>query len=147
MQVRIISCAHEVILQAARENLRHALRVSLLMLPPTFTAQELYMVSECATARRASPADRTCRDLLTSRTLTSIYACVCVPSALRFILCGSWNTSFISARHVRHVQTIAGLSYTGDFRMVFGENPNKVANIVLKSLDHFHSLYSPVLEV
>lgn len=38
---------------------------------------------------------------------------------------------------------IAGLSYRGDFRMTFGENPKKVKNIVTKNLAHFHELYSP----
>jgi len=45
------------------------------------------------------------------------------------------------------VQRIAALSYTGDFRMVFGENPNKVSNIVTANLPHFHALYAPVLAV
>lgn len=40
---------------------------------------------------------------------------------------------------------IAGLSYAGDFRMAFGENPDKVANIVSGSAAHFHMLYSPLL--
>ena len=41
--------------------------------------------------------------------------------------------------------TVAGLSYTGDWRMVFGENPHKVANIVQAQLPLFHALYGPVL--
>ena len=40
---------------------------------------------------------------------------------------------------------IAGLSYAGDFRMTFGEHPDKVANIVSGSAVHFHVLYSPLL--
>jgi hypothetical protein len=32
------------VLAAARENLRHALRTALLLLPATFTAEQLYMV-------------------------------------------------------------------------------------------------------
>jgi Phosphatidate cytidylyltransferase, mitochondrial len=43
--VRIIECDDPVILAAARENLRHALRCALLLLPPTFTAEELFTVS------------------------------------------------------------------------------------------------------
>jgi translocator assembly and maintenance protein 41 len=86
LQVRIIKCDHNWVKQAARENLRHALRAALLMLPSTFTSEQLFLA-------------------------------------------------------------LAGLSYIGDFRMVFGENPNKVANIVTKSMDHFHKLYDPVLEV
>ena len=38
---------------------------------------------------------------------------------------------------------VAGLSYAGDWRMRFGEDPNKVANIALGSLSAFHALYSP----
>lgn len=36
---------------------------------------------------------------------------------------------------------IAGLSYRGDPRMTFGENPRKVKNIVSANLPHFHDLY------
>lgn len=82
--VRILRCTQPRILAAARENLRHALRASLLMLPRYFSAVQLYTA-------------------------------------------------------------VAGLSYTGDFRMVVGENPDKVNNIVAGSLPQFHSLYSPLL--
>ena len=40
---------------------------------------------------------------------------------------------------------IASLSYAGDWRMVFGENPHKVANIVDAQLPRFFALYGPVL--
>jgi hypothetical protein len=40
---------------------------------------------------------------------------------------------------------IASLSYTGDWRMVFGENPHKVANIVVAQLPRFFALHGPVL--
>lgn len=40
---------------------------------------------------------------------------------------------------------ITGLSYHGDFRMIFGENKQKISNIVLPQLDHFKQLYEPVL--
>lgn len=43
-QVRILSCSQPRILSAARENLRHALRAALLMLPARFTATQLYTV-------------------------------------------------------------------------------------------------------
>ncbi|KAI9308994.1 mitochondrial matrix Mmp37 [Cunninghamella echinulata] len=42
-------------------------------------------------------------------------------------------------------EKIAGISYVGDFRMVVGENPNKVKNIVGAQLDHFHRLYISLL--
>ncbi|KAG1474429.1 hypothetical protein G6F56_000362 [Rhizopus delemar] len=41
---------------------------------------------------------------------------------------------------------IAGISYKGDFRMVVGENPKKVENIVSSQMDHFHRLYSGLLD-
>ncbi|XP_071817345.1 phosphatidate cytidylyltransferase, mitochondrial-like isoform X2 [Apostichopus japonicus] len=42
--------------------------------------------------------------------------------------------------------TIAGLSYHGDFRMTFGENKNKVHNIVKPNLKHFQEYYRGFLE-
>eukprot|EP00904_Undaria_pinnatifida_P001568 jgi/Undpi1/11411/HiC_scaffold_30.g13708.m1 len=42
--------------------------------------------------------------------------------------------------------TVAGLSYTGDFRMYFGENPDKVKNIVTSTLGKFQDLYAPALK-
>ncbi|XP_032680728.1 phosphatidate cytidylyltransferase, mitochondrial [Odontomachus brunneus] len=41
---------------------------------------------------------------------------------------------------------ITGLSYHGDFRMIFGENKQKINNIVLPQLQHFKQLYEPVLK-
>lgn len=41
---------------------------------------------------------------------------------------------------------LAGLSYAGDFRMVFGEDRNKIANIVSANMDAFKELYADVLE-
>ncbi|KAJ3383334.1 Protein RRP5 [Entophlyctis sp. JEL0112] len=40
---------------------------------------------------------------------------------------------------------IVGLSYLGDFRMTFGENPRKIQNIVNAQSDELRALYAPVL--
>lgn len=47
---------------------------------------------------------------------------------------------------IEFYKIIAGLSYNGDFRMIFGENQEKVNNIVLSQLTYFRQLYSPILQ-
>lgn len=41
---------------------------------------------------------------------------------------------------------ITGLSYNGDIRTWFAENPNKVENIVSGNYDYFNELYKPIIQ-
>uniref|UniRef100_A0A8D0HT54 Phosphatidate cytidylyltransferase, mitochondrial n=1 Tax=Sphenodon punctatus TaxID=8508 RepID=A0A8D0HT54_SPHPU len=41
---------------------------------------------------------------------------------------------------------IAGLSYSGDFRMIIGEDKAKVQNLVMPNVPHFQKLYSSILQ-
>lgn len=40
---------------------------------------------------------------------------------------------------------ITSLSYTGDFRMVVGEDRNKIRNVVTPNIEHFKTLYMPFI--
>ncbi|GAA5883451.1 hypothetical protein JCM16303_003804 [Sporobolomyces ruberrimus] len=51
-----------------------------------------------------------------------------------------------SFTEIQLFETIAGLSYQGDFRMKVGENPHKVRNIVAAQLPAFRSLYGGLLK-
>ncbi|KAL8279567.1 hypothetical protein RQP46_008129 [Phenoliferia psychrophenolica] len=51
-----------------------------------------------------------------------------------------------SFTEVQLFETIAGLSYRGDFRMAVGENPLKVRNIVRAQLGDFRRLYGGLLK-
>ncbi|XP_052272135.1 phosphatidate cytidylyltransferase, mitochondrial-like [Dreissena polymorpha] len=73
-------------------------------------------------------------------------------------LISALNTNLCSALHVAALllpekfseedlyTMITGLSYSGDFRMTFGEDKGKVGKIVKPNLQHFKELYHPVIE-
>ncbi|XP_004345447.1 MMP37-like protein [Capsaspora owczarzaki ATCC 30864] len=87
----------------------------------------------------------------------SVDSCGLVPSSVEMLHAQHWNLlSATRAALLTLPETfsfrdlclaVSGLSYTGDFRMTFGENPNKVGNIVDANLEHFVELYATPLLV
>lgn len=84
LKPNLVHPSYKILHEALERNYRSALYVSLLLLPNSFTEDELF-----------------------------------------------W--------------TIAGLSYLGDFRMIVGEDKNKVMKIVKPQLKAFRSLYEPFI--
>lgn len=69
--------------------------------------------------------------------------------ALKENLKGAFNAALLSLPEEFTEQqlfmSIAGLSFAGDFRMIIGENKNKVRSIVGSNIEHFRHLYQPIL--
>ena len=87
--------AREDIICSMNENLKSAVLAVLPLLPPRFSARELFLV------------------------LLVLFS---------------------------DLQAITGLSYNGDIRTWFAENPNKVENIVSGNYDYFNELYKPIIQ-
>ncbi|KAG8224307.1 hypothetical protein J437_LFUL007247 [Ladona fulva] len=71
-------------------------------------------------------------------------------SALRLNIYGALHSALLclpeTFTEVELYTTIAGLSYAGDFRTTFGEDRNKVHNIVGAQLNELRELYAPTLK-
>lgn len=72
-----------------------------------------------------------------------------IANAFNFNLRAAVETSLLTLPEVFQEEDlymrIAGLSYSGDFRMTFGEDKGKVRNIVRPNLDRFRDLYSNIV--
>ncbi|KAJ8916171.1 hypothetical protein NQ315_016310 [Exocentrus adspersus] len=65
-----------------------------------------------------------------------------IPNLPYFVLMTGMTDTFTE---YEFYHTISDLSYSGDFRMTFGENKNKVQNIVKAQLPGFRQLYRPFI--
>ncbi|XP_052766968.1 phosphatidate cytidylyltransferase, mitochondrial-like [Mya arenaria] len=71
-------------------------------------------------------------------------------TALDSNLCSALHTSLLllpeTFTEVELFTMITGLSYSGDFRMTFGEDKGKVLKIVTPNMEQFKQLYHPIIE-
>ena len=87
------------------------------------------------------PADEKAATRLDSALKGNLWSAVCVAALLE-----SGRSDVVEIPAVQLWHTVAGLSYSGDFRMTFGENPHKVSNIVLGNVQAFDRLYHSQLQ-
>ena len=125
IQVHIIK-DHPQVQTSMQANLQAAVNCALLRLPSQFTDHQLF----CSIAG-----------------LSYLGWCcqLCWFKFLHFILIQLfWNCMFYNTSVLIECTAIL-LAWLGDMRMRFGENPNKVSNIVTPNLQHFKLLYKPSL--